>query len=152
MFRWIVKRLLLVWALATRPMTLGVKGIVHDGEGRIFLVRHTYVSGWHLPGGGVERGESVFAAIEKELIEEGDIHLSEVPRLFHVYRNPRTSRFDHVVLFVCGGWTGSGKREPDREIAEAGFFALNALPEGTTQQTRDRLSEVFDGRPPRDVW
>jgi ADP-ribose pyrophosphatase YjhB (NUDIX family) len=38
-------------------MTLGVRGVATDGEGRVLLVKHTYViAGWWLPGGGVEQG------------------------------------------------------------------------------------------------
>ena len=44
-------------------MTLGVRAVVLDGENRVFLVKHCYVSGWHLPGGGVEVGESFLDAL-----------------------------------------------------------------------------------------
>ena len=58
-------------------MTLGVRGLVLDRDaGTIVLLRHTYVPGWQMPGGGVERGESALEALERELMEEGNIRLN----------------------------------------------------------------------------
>src|SRR5467141_4714765 len=86
-----IRRLLhLYWRFA-RAMTLGVRALVIDPQGRIFLVKHSYVSGWHLPGGGVEAGETVTQAIARELREEGNIDVSEPPRLHGVFFNDRDS-------------------------------------------------------------
>ena len=51
-------RLLHLGFLVTRPMSLGVRGIVITAGDEVLLVRHGYVSGWHFPGGGVEVGET----------------------------------------------------------------------------------------------
>ena len=146
------KRLFLLIALTSRAMTLGVRGVVCDEEGRVLLVRHTYVEGWHLPGGGVERGETLHDAVVKEIAEETGLVLTAPPRLFNLYINPRTSRFDHVAVLIADSWTGEIDRTPDWEIAEKGFFPLNALPEETTAPTRARLEEVFNGRPVSANW
>lgn len=146
-------RLFHLYFLIKRPMTLGVRAVVIDeAANAVFLIRHTYVPGWHLPGGGVERGETVHEALVHELLEEGNIELTGVPELRSVHHNTRSSRRDHVVFFVVRHWRQSAPRLPDLEIAEAGFFALDALPELTTPSTRQRLKEVFGGAPPSPDW
>jgi ADP-ribose pyrophosphatase YjhB (NUDIX family) len=135
----------------TRAMTLGVRAAVLDGEGRVFLVRHTYTPGWHLPGGGVEVGESLEEALAKELREEASIRMTGSPRLHGVFFNRPLSPRDHVAVYVVREFVVEGAKQPDREIAEAGFFKLDALPEETTTGTRRRLDEIIRGlRPPSD--
>src|ERR1700730_663164 len=90
------------WRFA-RGLTLGVRALVIDEAGRIFLVKHSYVRGWHLAGGGVEAGETLTEAIARELHEEGNIDVTEPPRLYGVFFNDRDSRRDHVALFVVRG-------------------------------------------------
>jgi ADP-ribose pyrophosphatase YjhB (NUDIX family) len=147
----VVTRLVHVWFVLTRSMTLGVRAAAFDDEGRVFLVRHSYVPGWHLPGGGVERGETTGDALVKELREEGNLELVGAPALVAVYFNRRTSRRDHVALYRCRVRQTAPKM-PDREILESGFFTLEALPDGTTKATRQRLAELGGEVPFRDIW
>src|SRR4051794_1810689 len=76
------------WRFA-RGMTLGVRGVVIDGARRILLVQHSYVRGWHLPGGGVEPGETMREALARELTEEANIHLTGTPSLHGIFFNRR---------------------------------------------------------------
>ena len=134
-----------------RPMTLGVRGLCLKGE-TVFLIRHTYVPGWQLPGGGVETGETLRVTLDKELMEEGNIRLTAEPQLFQVYFNRRMSKRDHVALYICRDFEQVSPKHPDHEIAESGFFPIHALPEGTTRATRERIEEVLHGRSPSQDW
>ena len=139
------------WRYA-RGLTLGVRGLVFDEQGRVFLVKHSYVPGWHLPGGGVELGETLASALTRELREEGNIELIDPPELYGIYWNRRVARRDHVALYVVRSFRQSAPPEPDHEIVAHGFFAPDALPDGTTVATRARVAEVRDGRPAAAIW
>jgi 8-oxo-dGTP pyrophosphatase MutT (NUDIX family) len=139
------------WRFA-RGMTLGVRAVVVDPAGRVFLVKHSYVAGWHLPGGGVETGETVHEALARELSEEGGITAHGTPVLHGVFFNARVSRRDHVAVFVVREFRQDGGPCHPREIVDHGFFALDALPPDTTRGTRARLDEVFKGAPKSERW
>lgn len=130
--------------LMTRAMTMGVRALVLDAQGRVFLVRHTYVGGWHLPGGGVELGETLLQSLERELAEEANIAMQAEPLLLGLYFNRHASRRDHVAVYVVRQFQQSAPRLPDREIAEAGFFHVADLPAETTHGTRQRIAEALD--------
>jgi len=136
----------------TRGLTLGVRAVILDPNGRIFLIRHTYVPGWHLPGGGVEAGETALEALRREVREEARIEIQGTPGPSGVFFNAKVSRRDHVLVYVIRDFTVIEPKTPDREIAEAGFFPVDGLPEDTTEATRRRLAEILSGEPPAQTW
>ena len=139
------------WRFA-RGLTLGVRGLVIDEARRILLVQHTYVRGWHLPGGGVEPGETLLTALTRELMEEGNIELTEPPLLHGVFYNPRWSRRDHVACFVVQAFRQETPPKPNLEIAAARFFSLDELPGDTGAGSRARIAEVLLGAPVSERW
>jgi 8-oxo-dGTP pyrophosphatase MutT (NUDIX family) len=141
----------LYWRMA-RGMTLGVRGVVLDGDGKVFLVRHSYVSGWHLPGGGVEVGETFLEALRRELVEEGRIELTGEPVLHGLFFNGHVSRRDHVAVYVVRQFRQDRLPAPNHEIVECGFYPAGALPAETTRGTRLRIAEVLDGAVPIATW
>lgn len=141
----------LYWRFS-RGLTLGVRGMAIDPEGRIFLVKHSYVPGWHLPGGGVEPNETIREALGRELMEEGNIEFLEEPRLFGMYHNRKDSGRDHVALFVSKAFRQDKSPQPNAEIVAHGFFGRDTLPPETTPGTRARIAEVLDGVKPSQWW
>ena len=139
------------WRLV-RGMTLGVRGVVLDQDNRVFLVKHGYVTGWYLPGGGVEVGETFLESLKRELFEEGCIELEGEPVLHGVFFNVHVSRRDHVAVYIVRQFHQARIPEPNHEIVASGFFDATALPEGTTPGTRLRISEVLEGRTPTATW
>jgi ADP-ribose pyrophosphatase YjhB (NUDIX family) len=140
-----------VYARTRRGMTLGVRGMVLDERGRVLLVRHTYVKGWHMPGGGVERGETAEAAVARELVEEAGVRPTAAPVLISIHSADAKFRGDHIVFFRIDRWepcvaTSRG------EIAETGWFAADDLPDATTAGTRGRIAEALNGAPRQPLW
>ena len=138
--------------LITRPMTLGVRGVVVDPDHRVLLVRHTYFPGWHFPGGGVEVGETLVQALRRELLEEANVELIGPPALHGIFLNVSLSRRDHVAVYKIEKYEWLGARVPDGEIAEARFFPINALPKAVSGATMRRLDEIYLAKPVSAHW
>ena len=134
-----------------RGMTLGTRTAVIGEGANVLLVRHNYAPGWFLPGGGVERGETIYQAAVRELREEAGIVADEEPLLHGVFLNDENFPGDHVACFVVRRFTRETVAK-SLEIAEARFFPLDALPDGTSGGTRRRLTEIVAGSQPARAW
>ena len=133
----------LYWRLR-RPRTLGVRGLVLDGDNRIALVRHTYADHWYLPGGGVKKGESFEQALARELREEIALTDFAVERLLGIYHSRREYKDDHIAVFVAR--VPPGAKEPLAradylEIEQAAWFDLEDLPPDLSPATARRIAE-----------
>ena len=143
--------LFFAFSRATGGMTLGVRGVAVDGEGRVLLVKHTYVHGWWLPGGGVERGQTAEDALIREMREEAGLIVEGRPKLVSVHSNERYFRGDHVLVYRMDRFTMT-ERSSHGEIAEIGWFDPAALPDDAHRSTRDRLAEIFFGAVSPASW
>ena len=148
----LIRRVLHFYWRFSRAATLGTRAMVIDGSGRIFLVQHSYVVGWQFPGGGVETGETILVALARELAKEGNITITAPPQLHGIFFNKRVSRRDHVAFYIVRDFRQDGPPVPNHEIIAHGFFAPDALPEGTTRATRARIAEVFGGVAVSELW
>jgi hypothetical protein len=86
------------------------------------------------------------------LREEGNIDVTEPPRLHGMFFNDRDSRRDHVALFVVREFRQASAPVPDHEIVAHGFFPIDAMPNDTTAGTRARIIEVLGGAPVSARW
>src|SRR6187402_2737940 len=151
-FEPLLRRIFHAYFLLVRGMTLGVRAVVLDADNRVFLVRHSYISGWYLPGGGVDLGETMEQAMRRELKEEGDIDLTGEAVLHGIFLNSHVSRRDHVAVYVVRQFKQDRLPAPNHEIVECGFYDPDALPADTTRGTRLRIAEVLHGEAPIATW
>ncbi|MFN0219693.1 MAG: NUDIX domain-containing protein [Hyphomicrobium sp.] len=149
--QWIGRGMQRYWRLS-RGLTMGAQGCVLDGADRVLLVRHSYRPGWHFPGGGVEKQEAVEQALARELLEEVGVSMTKRPVLFGIFAHHPVFPSDHIALYVIREWRQPEPPAPNREIAEHGFFAAEALPANVDRSTAARIVEILEGRQPPEIW
>lgn len=133
--------LLYEWVTSfTHPIRLGVRLILLQDD-QVLLVRHTYMSGWFFPGGGLKRFETPVQAATREAVEEAGAELLEQPKLVEITTHFSRHKSDHVAIYICRNFRL--REATDRwEIAERKFFAVNKLPPCFALQWRKLLQEL----------
>jgi 8-oxo-dGTP pyrophosphatase MutT (NUDIX family) len=135
----------------TRGLTLGVRAVVTNDAGHVLMIQHTYIKGWYLPGGGVERGETAETAVVRELQEEAGVRALSRPRLVSAHSNEVLHPGDHVLVYRVERWEPCAS-DAEGEIHAVGWFAPDDLPEETTRATRRRIAEARGGDDPAVMW
>jgi 8-oxo-dGTP diphosphatase len=94
---------------------------------RVVLVRRKYPPpGWALPGGFVDRGETLEAAAAREAREETGLEV-RLEDLLYVYSDPRRDPRRHTLSAVFLG-RAAGEPTGADDAAEARAFDWTALP------------------------
>ncbi len=142
----------LYWRLM-RPLTVGVRVIVTNEQGEVLLLRHTYKSGFYLPGGKVKRGESLRDAVVRELREEVGVRDVEKAKMALVGAYSSFSSFKSDHILVVSAQTRDAARPTSRLEVESVIFAdPYQLPDQTSPATRRRIEEYLKNEVTIDVW
>ena len=141
--------LLLSAKAVLNPVAFGVAGLILDTQGRVLLVRQTYMTGWRLPGGGIGRGEPAEAALRRELKEEVGLSGGAV-RLFGLYSR-KVWWLTHVTaLYVIEG--AAVDFHPNLEVRAITWARPDAPPPDTASSTARRLGELASHAEPSPHW
>lgn len=132
--------------------SLGIKVIVLDPTNHVLLEVLSYETGWHLPGGGVEPGETLWDAAYRELREETGWTAQERLQLWTVLYHPQEGRDDHVVVFTVKAAERPAVKPDHTEVETLSWFPLNALPSGLTAGNRRLLQAWAAGQIPTGRW
>lgn len=114
-----------------------------DAAGRVLLVRPTYKTGWDIPGGYAEPGESPYAACVREVREELGIAPPIERQPLVVDWAPLDGEGDKT-LFIFDGGTPTDDHLSrvafvDGEVAETRFVAATDLDDYTPARLARRL-------------
>ena len=116
---------LLIVRLVRPRFRVAIAAIILDKQKRILLCEHTYrkLYPWGLPGGGLEYGESPECGIVREVWEETGLKV-DIEKLLYA---ESSTEFRHVSLIYLCKVVG-GSFQPNLEISQTGFFAMDELP------------------------
>lgn len=145
-----VHQLMRLFWFFRRPTTAGARAIALTPEGKVILIRHSYIPGWHLPGGGRRAEEDPSAAVLRELREEIGLVSHGSLAFFAEYEHIIDFKNDRVALFVVRDVVNAPRWS--LEIAAVGEFAMDDLPADASPPTYRRIAEFRGAAPIQREW
>jgi len=121
-----------------------------ERDGKVLLVRHSYVPGWLLPGGGVGRGEAAEHAVIREMREEIGLVRCTTPELFGLYSRKAGWATNVIALYRLRD--AEFTFVPNLEIRETQFVDPANPPDGTPRSVATRLKEFAGLQPRSPFW
>ena len=135
----------------TRGMTLGVRTVVSDGDGKLLVVRQSYTGGWIFPGGGVERGELPMAAARRETMEEAGVELRGEISLHGLYSNHAHFPGDYVAVYLAHDFVQHDWK-PSLEISACAFLTPDEIKADCSDAMLRRIDELSEMTNKSDTW
>jgi 8-oxo-dGTP diphosphatase len=129
-----------------RPV-VGIAAVARTREGRILLIRRADTGTWGLPGGTLEWGETLRAALDRELEEEAGVVRPELVRVLGAWSKPsRDPRFHAVTIGVECIVEAPGKPPKNPlEIREARLFTWDDMPKTLAFDQQDIVAATGHG-------
>jgi len=122
-----------------QTFTIGVFGIIRDEQNRVLLVLRNDYDLWNLPGGGLEKGESPWQGVIREVKEETGLSV-EATRLAGVYSKPDVDEI--VFSFECK--IIDGELTLNEEAKDLKYFSLQEIPKNTPPKQVERIKDLFE--------
>ncbi|GAA0904101.1 NUDIX hydrolase [Virgisporangium aurantiacum] len=110
--------------------SVSVAAVITNEDGRVLVIQRRDNGEWQIPGGILERDESIHAGLKREVNEETCLVI-EPHRLTGVYKNVRLG----VVALVFRAHAVGGTAAPTDESAVVDWW--------TTDQVAARMGETF---------
>ncbi|MBP9802119.1 NUDIX domain-containing protein [Patescibacteria group bacterium] len=124
-----------------QTFTIGVFGIIKDEQDRVLLVLRNDYNFWNLPGGGLEKGESPWQGVIREVKEETGYDV-EVVKLSGVY----TELDQSEVMFAFECKIIKGEQTLNKEAKKIQYFSFDEIPKNTFQQHIERIEDFLKNK------
>lgn len=120
---------------------IGVFGIIKDEKNRVLLCLRNDYDLWNLPGGGLEKGETPWQGVVREVKEETGLNVVVV-KLIGVYSKPNKDEI--VFSFECK--MIDGKLTLNEEAKDIRYFSIYEIPENIVQKQVERIKDYFENK------